>query len=1235
MAVTIKLRRGLESNRLGVVFESGEIIFTTDEGKLYVGDGVTAGGNEINLTHISSDGTDHTYIDQDVTSGSAPTFTADNLSDGGSNAIITTTQETNFESGYTHVSNDGSDHSLIDQDVTSGAAPTFTADNLSDGGSNAIVTTTQETNFETAYTHVSNDGSDHTYIDQDVTITANPEFDSLNLTDNTGGTYTVKVIADSATMTDDRTLKFDVKDGNRLITMSADLTLGQAFTTAGSGAITLTTTGTTSLTLPTTGTLANETYVDERIQGLDTKDACKTIVTVIDLIVSGATYDNGSSGVGATITGGDYSVWLSSDSDDTSLSVGDRVLIMNEDTNQLVNGIYEFTQDGNGVGIPWIFTRTIDFDGSPANEVTGGCFTFIQEGTLFSDLGFVVSTDNDPIVVGTTAIVWQQFSGAGQIVDGFALTKTGNQLDVIPGEIGHNDLMAIDGGKTDEYYHLTELAHEQSWTVVSTATELLAAIANQDKNIYMKIGVYNITSPIALYSGLTILGEGNYLSDDGSAGVLIELETENMQGFTHLSTVSSSFGFSTPPERGDTILALDSAIGAILPAGDALLTYVMNSKNVAHILGTTTTAIDTTVKLHNNIPWDYTLSIHITPTVFKYITNIVKNISIDNISFSNPNAPGVNESIFIEGGTNINLKRIQTVSPVDGGTGGILLKSIVGVHLEEINGEYYNDNQALSLYGCAEVTLKNTGLDPEVEIADAYWTHELDACYNMKISDIRGTTLWLDTCTQFEISNYHREFVEAEGEDWAACSYFSIENSSIGNATVTASAYPPFRITTSQYFKIDNMHVRNTIVGTSDSDAAFVFITCKNYTVTACTADNAAVPIYHQSATNYKEFGNGWQGDVVHADLRCFGELYENNDTGGTDITVTTVGTYVQWVSTSVGATSGAGYVVGSATTDDLIIDADGEGDYHVSFKADCESYPGLCNMWAVFKGGSPTHIKGRMTSAEIARIPANGSNVIIGTTITGSHANVNYVNSIYHQIEEDNGTPAIDVRYYFTDPSESANGLIFNGKYIGQNTHEVEIEGLNITTVDDSGTAESGGNNTLTDTDKAWTTDELEDFLLVLTGGTGSGQEKRITSNDGTTITVESDWGTNPSDDTTYEVRGAWDAILSTSEDIPHTDKIDIEKRVEITGTLSNYYDSSSRFVSRIFHPSSGNTSDDLYVDMFALTNNKSVTHVSGTGILEGLVDTDAIDLRITCNVAGSVFTTKHINLNIDRLRL
>jgi hypothetical protein len=98
------------------------------------GDGSDHADVASNTTHRTSDGSDHTFIDQSVISGAAPTFTADNLSDGGGNAIITTTQETNFETAYTHASSTGSDHSLVNSSLVS------SINFLIDGGGSAITT---------------------------------------------------------------------------------------------------------------------------------------------------------------------------------------------------------------------------------------------------------------------------------------------------------------------------------------------------------------------------------------------------------------------------------------------------------------------------------------------------------------------------------------------------------------------------------------------------------------------------------------------------------------------------------------------------------------------------------------------------------------------------------------------------------------------------------------------------------------------------------------------------------------------------------------------------------------------------------------------------------------------------------------------------------------------------------------------------------------------------------------
>ena len=66
----------------------------------------------------------------------------------------------------------------LDQSVASGGAPTFAATNFSDGGSNIIPTSTQETNWDN---HLSNNGTDHGYIDQDLQTSAIPQFAGLGI----------------------------------------------------------------------------------------------------------------------------------------------------------------------------------------------------------------------------------------------------------------------------------------------------------------------------------------------------------------------------------------------------------------------------------------------------------------------------------------------------------------------------------------------------------------------------------------------------------------------------------------------------------------------------------------------------------------------------------------------------------------------------------------------------------------------------------------------------------------------------------------------------------------------------------------------------------------------------------------------------------------------------------------------------------------------------------------------
>ena len=101
----------------------------------------------------------------------------------------------------------------------------------------------------------------------------------------------------------------------------------------------------------------------------------------------------------------------------------DRVLVKDQ-TTPAQNGIYLVSDPGSGSNGQWL--RVTDMD---AWTEVPGSFTFVEQGTTQADTGWVCTADQGG-TLGTTAMPWVQFSGAGQITGGAGLTKTGNTLDV-------------------------------------------------------------------------------------------------------------------------------------------------------------------------------------------------------------------------------------------------------------------------------------------------------------------------------------------------------------------------------------------------------------------------------------------------------------------------------------------------------------------------------------------------------------------------------------------------------------------------------------------------------------------------------------------------------------------------------------------------------------------------------------------------------------------------------------
>ena len=209
-----------------------------------------------------------------------------------------------------------------------------------------------------------------------------------------------------------------------------DITIdGQTMsTTASNKDIALSPHGTGTVTVPSgyedragfgDNSLANKMYVDQVAQGLDTKPSCK-LATTANLT---ATYNNGTAGVGATLTNSGTQGTLTIDS--TAANLNDRILVKDQ-TTASQNGIYVVSNVG-GASTNWVLTRATPED-QPA-ELTGGSFVFVEEGTLNANNGYTFTHTGAP-TFGTTDLDVSQFSGAGQITAGAALTKSGNQLDV-------------------------------------------------------------------------------------------------------------------------------------------------------------------------------------------------------------------------------------------------------------------------------------------------------------------------------------------------------------------------------------------------------------------------------------------------------------------------------------------------------------------------------------------------------------------------------------------------------------------------------------------------------------------------------------------------------------------------------------------------------------------------------------------------------------------------------------
>ena len=457
MATIIQIKRSsgssspatLKQGEMGLTFGAGTQANLGD--RLFIGTGsVDSNGNATSIDVIGgkyfADLNDHTH--GALTASSTIIVDANKAID---EMIVGNSATNGGQIKFNEGTNNGTNFIGLKSPNSVGATTTFTLPN-GDGSAGQFMKTDGAGNlsFETIFSNIdlAGDTGSDTYNTNETLTFAGGAGMQAAVTDNTvtinATALTDSNLSGSAGITNANLANPQVSLGDQTLTLGAaattdisgltslvidDITInGQTLSTSSANKdININPHGTGTVKVPSgyedrsgfdSQSLANKAYVDQVAQGLDTKPSCRAGTTA-DL---SATYDNGSSGVGATLTASSNGAIVV---DGVSLSVNDRVLVKNQ-TTASENGIYSVTTQGDG-STAFVLTRATPED--QPSELSGGAFVFVEEGTANADNGYVFTHTGAP-TFGTTALDVAQFSGAGQIDSGAALSKTGNRLDV-------------------------------------------------------------------------------------------------------------------------------------------------------------------------------------------------------------------------------------------------------------------------------------------------------------------------------------------------------------------------------------------------------------------------------------------------------------------------------------------------------------------------------------------------------------------------------------------------------------------------------------------------------------------------------------------------------------------------------------------------------------------------------------------------------------------------------------
>ena len=264
------------------------------------------------------------------------------------------------------------------------------------------------------------------------------------------------------------------------------------------------------------------------------------------------TYNNGASGVGATLTAVATGVLTINGS---TANVNNRVLVKNEVT-QANNGVYTVTVAG-AIGVAYVLTRVTDFDAVGAGEIANNAYFFVTAGGSNAGASFVLS-QLAAITVGTTALPFTEF--ASQLV-----YTGGTNIDVTGQVISLTGTVAATNGGTG--------------TATVTTGDLLYGSGT---NTWSKLALGSAYKSLMVNAAGTQV-EWNAVPLNQTTAVSGQLNVSN--GGTGASTLSGlAFGNGTSPFTAATAAQIVSAIGATAVQNATNTTITANSTNATNYL---------------------------------------------------------------------------------------------------------------------------------------------------------------------------------------------------------------------------------------------------------------------------------------------------------------------------------------------------------------------------------------------------------------------------------------------------------------------------------------------------------------------------------------------------------------------------------------------------------------------------------------------------------------------------